>query len=68
MPGNFILPNANRPNWHSKVSHESCTEKGVGDIQTVVDKRAPWGVQKQKLLHHLHNLHNKENWQILINM
>jgi hypothetical protein len=38
------------------------------EIQTVVDKRAPWAVQKQNLLHHLHNLHNKENWQILINM
>jgi hypothetical protein len=43
-------------------------KKGVGEIQTVVDKRAPWAVQKQKLLHHLHNLHNKENCQILINM
>jgi hypothetical protein len=67
MAGNFILPNANSPNWHCKVSHEF-VQKKVREIQTVVDKRAPWAVQKQKLLHHLHNLHNKENWQILINM
>ncbi len=68
MAGNFILPNANWPNWHCKVSHESCTEKGVGEIQTVVDVKSTMSCAENRSCIICKIFHNTENWQILINM